>query len=842
MTNDQFLKTIFGDNQPFAHVTSFHDDPTNIDNDARGRCWGGGYYRNTLILENSNQYFTISIFNPDETGKARRRKNLFMATYVIVADDVREKLDIEQVKRLPVPTYKLETSAGSEQWGWVLDYPCTDRNMVENLLDGLVEKGLSPSGKDPGMKGVTRYVRLPEGVNTKALKLVNGLPVKCRMIEWSPWNKVSIENLAEPFGVDLHAQRRETRTDGASEIDDHPLVNIPDVIRIKDIRSAGRYDITCPWITDHTNEADDGAAVFTNNDGSIGFKCHHGSCEHRTGKDLMEYIEEHEPGFNDRLNKWKVFRDFGEPVKPVLDFMGTYPVNSQVIPAPEQPTISDLLSKLKSTPLTDPEAIRTAYLILQSVDSMDHGTRLNYWDEIRDHMQWSKQDLNIIIEQQRKQWYRKSEQDEDFYKEFVYVAEQNQFYNPSKRMWLTAEAFQNTHAHIDEQARTEALFTGKVTKVDRFDYLPGMPLTYSERGVDYVNGWKGDIEEGTPGSVSKWLNHFDTLGWSKEKNHILQWMAFTLLKPEHKINHILLLGGGEGNGKDFLLYPLIRAMGDDCAPIDGNEFLRDFNDYILGTKYLHVNEIELGNHRDAKTVTAKLKPLASCPPYHLRVNPKGIRPIKVRNIVNVSMTSNSAMPLRLSGDSRRYYAVWTDLTIRDHDGQVTPEWKKYFHDCWDWIRDKEGWKACIHYLRNHVDISDFNPGAVPTVTDFIKDIQEASEDPVVTVIKEFIDERLSYFQSDILTVKDIHSALKTIAVNNIAVDLKSIPNPNTVGKIMKQAGLGKHVRAWDSTNNLRLWIIRNHKLYDNMKGSELFNEYHRVMGIVKSASNLSVAR
>lgn len=836
VTNDQFLKTIFGENQPFAHVTSFRDDPTNIESSARGRCWGGGYYRNTLILENSNQYFTISIFNPDETGKARRRKNLFMATYVIVADDVREKLDIEQVKRLPIPTYKLETSPGSEQWGWVLSQPCTDRNMVENLLDGLVEKGLSPSGKDPGMKGVTRYVRLPEGVNTKASNLVNGLPAPCKMVEWSPWNKVSTEQLAQPFGVDLYAQRRETRTDGASEIDDHPLVNIPDVIRIKEIRSAGRYDITCPWISEHTNQADDGAAVFTNNDGSIGFKCHHGACEQRTGKDLMQYIEEHEPGFNERLNKWKVLREFGEPEqqKPVLDFMGPPQIQPTTTPG-----VSDLLSKLKSTPINNPEAIKLAYGILNMVDTMDHGTRLGYWDEIRDYMHWSKQDLNVILEQQRKEWYKKSEG--DFYKDFIYVSEQNQFYNPDKRLWLSAEAFQNAHAHIDEQARTEALLTGKVKKVDRFDYAPGMPLTYSETGVDFVNGWKGDVEKGIPGSVSKWLNHFDTLGWSKEKDHILKWMAFTLLKPEYKINHILLLGGGEGNGKDFLLYPLTRAMGRDCTVIEGNELLRDFNDYILTTKYLHVNETELGNHRDAKAITTKLKPLASSPPYQIRVNPKGIRPIMVRNVVNVSMTSNSAMPLKLSGDSRRYYAVWTDVTVRDENGQITPDWEKYWHDNWEWVRDQEGWKACVHYLMNHVDISDFNPGSVPVVTEFVKDIQQASEDPVVTVIKEFISERLSYFQADLLTVKDIHAALKTIAVNNISIELKSIPNPHTVGKIMKQNGIGKQLRGWKGGVDVRLWAIRNSKLYENMKGSDLFNEYHRAMGIVKSGSNLSVA-
>ena len=82
-------------------------------------------------------------------------------------DDVKEKLNLEEVNRLPAPSW-VETSKGSEQWGYILTEPCTERHQVENLLDGLVANGLAPDGRDPGMKGVTRYVRLPDGYNTKS--------------------------------------------------------------------------------------------------------------------------------------------------------------------------------------------------------------------------------------------------------------------------------------------------------------------------------------------------------------------------------------------------------------------------------------------------------------------------------------------------------------------------------------------------------------------------------------------------------------------------------------------------------------------------------------------------
>lgn len=843
--NQEFLQTLFGDDYIWAHVTAFPDDPSNIANENRMRCWAGDYFSRYNIPSNTNQYFTISTFYADDNNRARRRKALFRCTHVIVADDVREKLDIKEVEKLPQPTYKLQTSIGSEQWGWVLDTPCQDRGKVENLLDGLVAKGLAPDGKDPGMKGVTRYVRLPEGVNSKASKLVSGTAQRCVVLDWEPDNRVSIESLALPFSIDLAVERRDSRTDGASAVADHPLLKIPEIITVKDILSDGRYNITCPWVSEHTGSVDDGAAVFTNNDGSIGFKCHHGACQERTGKDLLNLIEEHQPGFTKGLETWKVMRVFdtmlpatnqaGPPV--TLDFMGK--LQSSEVPAiiPEPDNLigyQDLVNVLKAIPHTEEKAITAAHTILQAVDSLDHGSRLNWWKQVSDHMDWNKQDLQAVIEQQRKVWYRKDDLDTDFYKDNVYVSEQNQFFNVKKGMWLTPEAFQNTYAHLDETARTEAITNGMVDKVDKVDYAPGMPQIYSENNCTYVNGWIDDLERGIPGDVDRWLNHFDALGWQDHKEHILQWMAFTLRHPEKKINHILLFGGGEGNGKDYLLYPLIKAMGRNSTTVDGDVLTEGFHDHLLNTKYLHINEVEMGDRKESKIVTNKLKPLASAPPYELRVNIKGVKPIKVRNIVNVSMTSNSALPLNLNTDARRYYAVWTDVTIRGVDGQVTKEWQIYWDDRWQWMRDCEGWKACVYYLMNNVDLSQFDPGRVPLLTDFVRDIQAASEDPLLSMIKEFVEKGLSLCKSDIVTSADIRSSLNTAAMCGVSVELRTIPSAQVIGKVMRQANLGVNSRAWMGKNEVRVWLIRNAEKYKQLSGSKLYIEYQRQMNQVKT--------
>lgn len=317
ITNEEFLQAIFGDQYQQAHVTSFCEDPSNIPNGLSGLCWAGGAYKDIELTPNSNQFFTVSLFNP-ENGRANRRKHNFKACYTIALDDVREKLPIEQVMRLPPPSIVLKSSLNSEQWLYLLTEPCADPSKIDNLHDGLISKGLAPNGKDPGQKGITRYLRLPEGVNTKAKRIAEngGIAPRCEVIEWHPERRYTLYHLAAPFDVDLNVQRADRRVKGAAVVPDHPLLHTH-AVKVKKVISAGRFDITCPWVDDHTDAADDGSAVFTNTDGSIGFKCHHGSCETLTGGDLLKHIESVDTGFNQRLKQWQVMRAFKD-IQPTI--------------------------------------------------------------------------------------------------------------------------------------------------------------------------------------------------------------------------------------------------------------------------------------------------------------------------------------------------------------------------------------------------------------------------------------------------------------------------------------------------------------------------------------------
>ena len=149
------------------------------------------------------------------------------------------------------------------------------------------------------MKGVTRYVRLPEGSNTKAKRYVDGKPFKCEMLSWSPDKMYSMDDLASVFDIDLSVARAEVNSvalgKGDPVFDHHPLLKNVTVTGVNN----DWLQIDCPNADNHTGGDKSGAAVLIREDGSVGFKCHHGNCEKLTAVGVVDKL-----GIKDEVNAY----------------------------------------------------------------------------------------------------------------------------------------------------------------------------------------------------------------------------------------------------------------------------------------------------------------------------------------------------------------------------------------------------------------------------------------------------------------------------------------------------------------------------------------------------------
>lgn len=289
MTNIQFINMMFDNRAPSAlpWVTGFTSAPGDA---SRGE-WAGWPARNARDVPagSMNTYATVSTFLRGEDGRYRRRKALFAAMHAIMVDDVGTKI-AESAIVLPA-TVRIETSPGNYQDWLRLDPPIADRALAERLVDRMIAAGLTASGRDPGMKGVTRYGRLPDGVNTKPRSTG---PWRHRVIEVRADHAYTVDEIAEAYALDLTPPPPARFGPVGDPAGAETL--------LEKLRAVGLYQgpldegwhaITCPWVHEHTAGVDTGTAYrepHETNGWHGAFRCHHGHCDERRLRHLREFF------------------------------------------------------------------------------------------------------------------------------------------------------------------------------------------------------------------------------------------------------------------------------------------------------------------------------------------------------------------------------------------------------------------------------------------------------------------------------------------------------------------------------------------------------------------------
>lgn len=301
VSNEEFLQTVFGAKSSDARpvVVSFDGDPASAPSKHWfGVSWQGIPGTPARLPTSANNYFSLAAFLPDEAGNYRRQKARFHALYAVMLDDIGTKVAIERLT-LP-PSWLLETSLGNHQAGYLLRVPLTNGTDADHLMNAIVAASLC----DPGANGPrTRLARLPNAVNGK-----HSPPFQCRLVEWSPELRYSVDELVDGLQLEMASagrpQRRNPRPIQQRPTDGDPIfLPSPDengvliALRHHGLYKAplgeGKHDVTCPWVAEHTGELNSGAAYFEPDDNWPigGFKCLHGHCAHRHIRDLLRFVD-----------------------------------------------------------------------------------------------------------------------------------------------------------------------------------------------------------------------------------------------------------------------------------------------------------------------------------------------------------------------------------------------------------------------------------------------------------------------------------------------------------------------------------------------------------------------
>jgi len=334
----RFLQALFGADANRAWVAAFTQDPfapSALTDKTKAsalsaKMWAGGIYRkmHRLCTDDANQYVAVSLFKAaswvDKHGTEhitpKRRKSHFERACSVMVDDIGEgqKVSPDKIK-LPL-TATVETSPGNCQGWYAIDPNDEDSyrpDVVARLIERMVAAGLTKDLIDPGMKGVTRYGRLPAGINNKPGRD----PWRVRLRTLNPQRVYTVQQIADAYSLDMTAPPQRERA--ASDLTEaESLVAKLDKMDLKPrALGGGKWDITCPWADGHTQAVDSGTAYFEpseHNGYAGGFKCHHGHCEQRGVGDIYRWLEEKAVGGVARLGAALRGADAPQPApKPV---------------------------------------------------------------------------------------------------------------------------------------------------------------------------------------------------------------------------------------------------------------------------------------------------------------------------------------------------------------------------------------------------------------------------------------------------------------------------------------------------------------------------------------------
>lgn len=362
----------------------------------------------------------------------------------------------------------------------------------------------------------------------------------------------------------------------------------------------------------------------------------------------------------------------------------------------------------------------------------------------------------VIAEVERKELGRLEKA--EWFDRFAYIQTDDAYFDLQDRRELSRGAFNATFRHIscksihDGKRKVEASISfdeHRQAKGSRalvgLTYAAGESVLVSRDGLVYGNRWRNARPAVGPnaGSPAPWLRHLERLVPEvEEREHLLNVLAFKLQHPTIKINHAVLHAGTQGCGKDTLYAPFLWAV---CGPDLKNRGLID-NDslssswgYHLESEVLILNELKEPDAHARRALANRLKPVIAAPPEMLSINRKGLHPYDMVNRLLVLAFSNDRAPISLESQDRRWFCLWS------HAPRLDP---REAAGLWAWYKSG-GFEAVAAHLYAR-DVSAFNPGAAPMMTEFKANMIEHGMSMAESYLVELMRGRLGEFASGIV--------------------------------------------------------------------------------------------
>jgi hypothetical protein len=187
-----------------------------------------------------------------------------------------------------------------------------------------------------------------------------------------------------------------------------------------------------------------------------------------------------------------------------------------------------------------------------------------------------------------------------------------------------------------------------------------------------------------------------------------------------------------------LLWGIGGATHENVAIVRNEEIMSQWG-YAFESEVMVFEELRQSEAKDRRALENHLKPIIAAPPEFLQVNRKGLHPYKALNRLFVLAFSNERVPLSLPSDDRRWMVVYSDaLKMTEAEGAAI----------WAWYQAGGASAVCAWLYQR--DVSAFNPGAAPPLTEAKMIMVEQGRSTAESYLVEMMQARLGEFSAGVV--------------------------------------------------------------------------------------------
>ena len=592
------------------------DGEIQLHADGAVKCTWPAYLPNKGVKEGQAWYGNTASFIVDRFTDGRVSASAANCEYILVMmlDDIGTKSKTPPLE----PTWIMETSPGSFQWGYAFSDQPTKAEFSA-AIRAIADAGYT----DPGACNPVRNFRLPGSVNLKP----DRNHFESRLVEFHPDREYALPDICAALGVtpveadSLTLRPIRLADDGADDVmawlsQQGLLLSRPN--------GEGWAGVICPNGAEHTDGNPEGRYMPA----SRAYCCLHSHCVDFDSRMFLQWVANndgpaHNPGLREEL--------LAQAMDSAL---------SKLTPTVEYPNeAAKIIAEVERKELGRVEKSEwwSRFAYIQTDDA--------YFD-LQDKRELTRGTFNAL---------------------FRHISCKS-IHNGRK-----VEASYSFDEH--RQAKGAKSLVG-VT------YAAGADVLVARDGLPYGNRWRDARPTPVAGDVSPWLAHVERMVPEEfEREHLLNALAHKVQFPTHKINHAILMGGNHGSGKDTLFAPFFWAIGGEakanCSLVK-NEDLNSQWGYALECEVMEIAELRQAEAKDRRALENTLKPIIAAPPELLMVNRKGMHPYMALNRVFVVAFSNERVAISLPSEDRRWFVLWC-AAPKLPEAQAVSLWNWYQH-------------------------------------------------------------------------------------------------------------------------------------------------------------------